>query len=410
MELLTRAYDPSHADVRVEFGFARLEFSFHAANRATADQWAATAEILSEARAHPEVFVDPGARLRHGERIEFAERAAAADIAVRLGLSESVVRAQAFDADTLRRRLPAFWAAFREGDVVVPNARCAAELVRTLPDDADLVRAFDDELIRIIGMSPARFRRRARVLRERLHAMPLAERVAAAGETRDVWLDDDVDGMAHLTLRLDAVSVHRAFARIDAAARDLARLPGEQRTLAQLRADAGAGILLTDASGAPATRVSVAVTVPVMTLLGRSGEPATLDGYGPIDAETARRLTAEAPSLTRLLTHPVSSALLDIDRTTYRVPADLRRWLGVIDQTCRFTGCGRLARTSDIDHTVDHQYGGPTRADNLAHLCRHHHRLKHMTRWTVARNPGSPGRLTWTSPTGHRTEDDPPPF
>lgn len=410
MDLLARPYDRASADVRVEFGFARLEHAFRTVNRATADQWAATAEILSEARTHPEVFVDPLARLSAAERVEFAERAAAADIAVRLGLSESTVRAYAFDAETLRRRLPQVWAAFREGDVVVANVRCAAELVRTLPDHPHLNAAFDEQLARLTGLTPTRFRRRARVLRERLHDVPLIERVKAATETRDVWLDDDVDGMAHLTIRLDAVSAHRAFARIDATARDLARLPGEQRTLAQLTADVAAGILLGTASGAPATRVSIAVTVPVLTLLGRSDEPATLEGYGPVDAETARRLTAEAPSLTRLLTHPVSGALLDIDRTTYRVPADLKRWLQLVDQTCRFTGCGRPARTCDIDHTRDFQYGGATRADNLAHLCRHHHRLKHMTRWNVERDPGDPARLTWTSPTGHRSTDDPPPF
>jgi hypothetical protein len=410
MELLTRAYDPVEADVRVEFGFARLEYAFRAANRATAEQWAATAEILAEARAHPEVFVDPDARLRPRERVEFAERAAAADIAVRLGLSESTVRAQAFDAETLKVRLPRVWAAFREGDLVVANARCAADLVRTLPDDPEVLAAFDDQLTRMTGLTPTRFRRRARVLRERLHNVPLERRAAHAAETRDVWLDDDVDGMAHLTFRLDAVAAHRAFARIDATARDLARLPDEQRTLAQLRADVAADIVLGDATGGPATRVSVAVTVPMMTLLGRSDEPATLEGYGPIDAETARRLTAQAPSLTRLLTHPVTGALIDIDRTGYRVPADLKRWLQLVDQTCRFTGCGRPARTSDIDHTVDYQYGGATRVDNLAHLCRHHHRLKHMTRWRVERDPAEPARLTWTSPTGHRSIDDPPPF
>jgi hypothetical protein len=33
----------------------------------------------------------------------------------------------------------------------------------------------------------------------------------------------------------------------------------------------------------------------VVTLLGLGEEPATLDGYGAIDIETARRLVGEAP-------------------------------------------------------------------------------------------------------------------
>ena len=71
----------------------------------------------------------------------------------------------------------------------------------------------------------------------------------------------------------------------------------------------------------------VVVTVPVLTLLGRTDEPARLEGYGPIDAETARRLAAGATSFHRLLTHPVSGVRLDLDRATYAPPADLRLWV-----------------------------------------------------------------------------------
>lgn len=72
----------------------------------------------------------------------------------------------------------------------------------------------------------------------------------------------------------------------------------------------------------PAT---VVVTVPGLTLLGRGDEPATLEGCGPIDLDTARRLAGSATSWVRLLTHPVSGAPLVLDRTTYRVPVALRR-------------------------------------------------------------------------------------
>ena len=42
--------------------------------------------VLDEARQSPEVFVDPELPMSAGERIEFAVRAAVADIAVRLGI------------------------------------------------------------------------------------------------------------------------------------------------------------------------------------------------------------------------------------------------------------------------------------------------------------------------------------
>jgi hypothetical protein len=415
MELLDEMYDPTRADVRIEFALARAEFEHREANRATAAQWAAIADILGDARRSPEVFVDPQLEMPWSQRIEFAQRAAVADIAVRLAISETTVRVQAHDAETLRTRLPRLWSAFCDGEVSAVHARTAAELVRSLPDEPEPAAQFDDALAGIVHLAPGRFRQRARVLRERIHSVSLVERAQAARETRAVWIDNDVDGMADLTLRLPAEVAHQAFARLDAGARSAANDASETRTLAQIRADA-AGALLTRAGlaegGLPAAGVPVGVLVPVMTLLGHGDEPGILDGYGPIDAQTARRLAAHAPSFTRLLTHPVSGTLLDIDRTSYRPPADLKRWLGIVDQTCTFPGCGRLARNSDLDHTVDRQFGGPTSAANLSHLCRHHHRLKHMTRWSVASERVAPGRrrLDWTTPTGHRCEADPPPF
>ncbi|WP_024477485.1 DUF222 domain-containing protein, partial [Arthrobacter sp. CAL618] len=50
-------------------------------------------------------------------------------------------------------------------------------------------------------------------------------------------------------------------------------------------------------------QAKVFVTVPVMTLLGGDA-PGELEGYGPIDPETARQLAGHAPSFTRILTHP----------------------------------------------------------------------------------------------------------
>ncbi len=342
--------DPALADVRVEFGMARAEVALESSNRATAEHWAAIADTLDEARAHPEVFVFPGPENRAHERVTFAERAAVADLAVRLGISETSVRTHDANVHTLRRRMPLLWAEFRDGRILPANARVAAELVLTLPDEHDVSSRFDAELSGPAELlAPARFRARARALRDRLCADTLAERAAAARETRGVWLDDDIDGMASLTLRVPAATAHRAYAGIDAAARSLLAVDSEERTLAQLRADIAAD-LMTGTGSTGRVGVSVAVTVPVMTLLGRSDEPGTLDGYGPIDAQSARELAGHAPSFTRLLVHPVSSAILDVDRTTYRVPADLKKWLAVRDRTCVFPDAA--ARRGDRTSTT----------------------------------------------------------
>lgn len=151
---------------------------------------------------------------------------------------------------------------------------------------------------------------------------------------------------------------------------------------------------------ARSVRPRVFVTVPVLTLLGRSDEPAMLDGTVPIDAETAEALTALAPSLTRLLTHPVSGNVLAVDSRTYVPPAGLRHHLTARDTTCRFPGCTRPAIATDADHTRDFAHGGTTTATNLALLCRGHHVLKHQARFTLTQKQDGSGTLIWATPTG----------
>ncbi len=152
-------------------------------------------------------------------------------------------------------------------------------------------------------------------------------------------------------------------------------------------------------------RPTVMVTVPVLTLLGHSDEPAHLHGHGPIDATTARLLTANAPSLVRLLTHPEDGTVLSVGRQRYTVPADLRTYLRLRDETCRFPGCSRRAEASELDHTIAWADGGTTSSDNLAHLCPAHHHLKHETSWRVRQEQG--GSLVWTSPTGRLYRSSP---
>lgn len=292
-----------------------------------------------------------------------------------------------------------------------------------------------------------------RTLAARLDSAHLSERHARARDDRRVWVEPTADGMAWLSALLPIDDAHRVFVTVDQLAGDIVSAEDEPRTRAQARADVlvdlvagrlgspagtGAGAGPSAGPSGPgegrSTSVSVAVTVPVLTLLGVSEQPGTLDGIHPIDAETARRLAAHAPSFTRLLTHPVSGAVLTVDRGTYRVPRDLRRWVQALHPTCTFAGCGRRTRDCDLDHIEPHGRGGPTSAANLEPLCRHHHRVRHHTLWRRDTKPDlidadpplpsgarsrPPGEQpVWTSPTGHRLlppsqippTPSPPPF
>jgi hypothetical protein len=149
----------------------------------------------------------------------------------------------------------------------------------------------------------------------------------------------------------------------------------------------------------------VNVTVPVLTLMGQSDEPGHLEGYGPIDPETARRLAGGAAGFTRLLTHPETGVVLSVGRDRYKVPKHLRRWLRLRDETCRFPGCNKPAAHSDLDHSLDWQFDGLSAYDNLAHLCPSCHGLKSETGWSVKHLDN--GRLLWTSPTGRTFTTEP---
>jgi hypothetical protein len=144
--------------------------------------------------------------------------------------------------------------------------------------------------------------------------------------------------------------------------------------------------------------VTVNVTVALTTLLGLDEESGELAGYGPIDADTARRL-ATASTWRRLVTDPQSGAVLDVGRTTYRPPADLADHVIWRDRDCVAPGCSRSAESCQLDHTVPYPEGA-TAASNLGLLCRRHHLVKHHTRWRL--HQPQPGHFEWISPTGHR--------
>ena len=383
------------------------------------------------AMAVPEALVDAGV-LGKGERIEAAARAPVAEIATSYRLSEAHAGALVEESRLLVNELPAVLAALKSGVCASEHARVVTAEVVAVP--AESRTRFDEEAAVLAATcTPPQLRRRLRALRERLHPETLRERHRRCREDRAVWIDGELDGMATLHLHVPAQDAFGAYDRIDRAARSVQAASGggaepDGRLLRQIRADVATALLLEgETSPAPepagsaaqstsptgsasprartavprGIRAVVAVTVPVLTLLGRSDEPAVLDGYGPIDAETARELAAGAPSLTRILTEPHTGATLAVGRTSYRPPAELRRALAHRDGTCRFPGCLRTARTSELDHTVPWQHGGATDATNLAHLCAAHHRLRHLSTWSPE-NLGD-GGVRWRSPAGRPT-------
>ena len=347
---------------------------------------------------------------------EAARRVLVAELACALRMTENATMMLIDNSATLVAHLPATLAALTAGDISWRHAQAVADHASSLPVSSRA--AFEEKVLPFaLSHTVTRFNKHARVQRERMHPDTIDDRHELAVLKRSVSIAPGADGMAWLTAHLPAESAHAIFVRLTDAAEKAVR-DGDRRTVEQLRADALCdGLLVSTYSssevlGTPnlctilaTIRPHVQIMVPILTLLEDSTEPAMLEGYGPIDTDTAALLAANAPNFMRLLTHPETGAVLSVGREKYQISAELRRWLQVRDGTCRFPGCGRTAKRCDVDHTNEWQYGGDTAHNNLAHLCRKHHRLKSLTDWKVEQV--GDGILRWTSPTGKIYQTEP---
>jgi hypothetical protein len=76
--------------------------------------------------------------------------------------------------------------------------------------------------------------------------------------------------------------------------------------------------------------------------------------------------------------------------------------LAVRDRGCVFPGCDRPLSWCDAHHLWHWVDGGPTDLNNLALLCRAHHRAVHEGGWQLTRGPD--GRFTASpGPPPHRS-------
>jgi len=397
---------------------------------------------------------------------ELAQRSVAAEIATAIRANDRTIQRQMGQAVEFLDRFPATFRALADGRISLAHARIIQDAGTGVDDPAALARFEAAVLPCAEQQAPGRVRRLAAREAEKAQPEPLTARHERAVAGRCVRVVPLPDGMAELAATLPAVVAYGVHDRLTQMARTHLELaaaeyvasgraaeaggaaepgtgPGEDRCMDQLRADLLADLLL---CGAPtghdtpdgllaAITARVDVTVPVLTLMNDepaaehagatagghaifgSATPASgpnvgharlvaaeLDGRHPVDPATARILAGRAVAWNRVLTDPISGAVLAVDR--YRPGEDLKRFLAARDARCRFPGCGIPARQLDLDHTHDAALGGVTEAANLAGLCRRHHTLKHHSRWTT-RQTGD-GNLEWTSPAGRKYTDSPP--
>jgi hypothetical protein len=358
---------------------------------------------------------------------------APAELAATLGWSTETVKELMGDALELRHRLPRLWDHVVDLRLPVPLARYAAVQTRDLDPDA----AHDAD--RMLACDPATLTRRTvrRIVDEiRLHDDPdraVDDEQRALSARRVELRPGTTPATTDVDMSLDTADAEAFDRTVSDLAATLRRL-GETDELDVLRSRA-VGILAD-----PQTALDLLTGQPFARTAPRR-PPGSANLFLHLDLATLADLAVQG------VTGPVHDERHGIATTTL-IRDWFARWLGpdaslvvkpfldlddpgairpvnghdptdamadlvrLRDPHCVFPGCTRPSRDCDLDHIepyVSPDDGGPpgqTRPDNLAPLCRHHHRVKTHGTWRYRRMPD--GGHRWTSPSS-RTIDVPPP-
>jgi hypothetical protein len=181
-------------------------------------------------------------------------------------------------------------------------------------------------------------------------------------------------GSATISADLADDDATRIFNRLTALAYGLdAETDGDndgdgRRSLDQRRADLFTDLLLGPPLGqpgdspnaaAPATVAGseVAVVIDLPTLLRMADNPADMPGCGPVAAEIARQLAADA-KWRAWLTDTVGGQVIATSPSTYRPTAAVARLVRAREPYCRMPGC--RAEITDLDHVIPFPKGATT--------------------------------------------------
>jgi hypothetical protein len=163
-------------------------------------------------------------------------------------------------------------------------------------------------------------------------------------------------------------------------------LTAEQRTIAQMNADALADIArlsLSSADAPPALRSAVVVTrIDADSFVSGTGH-ATIDGIDqPVSAATAREVATSAGVAPMLMSR--HHEVLDLGRSARLFSTAQKVALLERDGGCAWPGCQRPPSHAEAHHIAwwerDH---GPTDLSNGIMLCSHHHHRVHDDGWRI---------------------------
>jgi hypothetical protein len=413
-----------------------------AENRAAAE---VLAQVVAWARLHEVTEVDQAATWWAGRGQDtgiplagpgapLVSEFAVAELATALGLSAGSGRNLVAQALELAHRLPKLWARVQAGTLAPWRARRIAEETLALPFEG--VAWVDTQVApyahrtglaqtqRTVEEAIARFapdlaaERRDRAAEQRYFTID-HDQVSFAGTSRvhgELDLADALDledavatGAAQLAASgsEESLDVRRSLA-IGILARGQQPLTYEPGVAAEGGVEARPARTSTTSTSTGSKR-EVVLYVHLSEDAIRSGHPDT-----PVWVENAggQLLTAaqvadwcRRDDTSKVTVKPVIDLNTRQAVDSYEVPARIAEAVRLRDRTCVFPHCHRPARRCDLDHLDPYlpiDDGGPpaqTSTDNLACLCRLHHRMKTHGGWNYAMV--TPGVYRWRGPHGH---------
>jgi hypothetical protein len=325
------------------------------------------------------------------------------------------------DALDLHHRLPGLWARVTRLEVPAWQARRVAQQTRRLSREA--AHWVDEQLA-------ARVRGWGSVVVERLVAQAIAKFDPEEHEQRedrgkaswDVKISHpdatEFAGTSDLQARGDTLALQQFYDLVCAIAHQL-HLDGDTDPLGARKAKALgliAALLSGVATGQAALDLQSVLGTPskqkVKVYVHVEAQDLDVDGEGGSAFATGEVERLGEATLTKIRTwvghhRVVIQPVLNMQRRDAVDQHDPPEWIrGLVilrDGHCVFPGCRRDARSCDLDHIVPYDEHGPpgqTSPDNLACLCRRHHRAKTLGLWRYARTPD--GGYLWHGPLGAR--------
>ena len=377
-----------------------------------------------------------------------------AELGTVLGITSVSAKKLIGHALELRHRLPRLWSQVHAGRVPAWRARAVAEVtIHSTPElTVEAARFVDAQVAAVAGkIGPAQL---DRLVAETIKHYDLAETDPAA-DPEDGYLHVDPrhvtihDQDVHFagTVRLEAeidladgLDLHHALAHraatqkalgstasLDArrakALGDLARMQTaldlfHQSHTAGTGFEARSARTSTTEAGVPALPVARemvlhahfdASIVSGTTVFGPTGR--IEEGQRLLLLDQLRSWCGDSRS--KVTVKPVIDLNQEKAAPGYEIPDRIREHIILRDRVCVFPWCGRPARGCDVDHVIEYDHDaeaegrpqpGPTETENLAALCRFHHRLKTHSAWHY--DMTAPGVFEWTSPRGHRYRRD----